>query len=91
MLPVHETEVIPEGETCHQTSQKKTSERVLSYDYVWCKVASAPSPLCEGGATMLRRCFCSAARLPPNERPLGFAPPLRSGFAFIATPQRQRI
>jgi hypothetical protein len=26
-----------------------------------------------------------------SRRPIGFACPLRSGFAFIATPQRQRF
>jgi hypothetical protein len=33
----------------------------------------------------------SAARLPPSteERSMGFAPPPRGGFAFIAAPERQ--
>src|SRR5829696_8754824 len=46
----------------------------------------------KGGALLPRRCCCSTVRLPPIDgRPLGFAPPPHSGFAFIAAPERQRL
>jgi hypothetical protein len=58
--------------------------------YYW--VASAPYPPYKGGALLPRRCCCSTVRLPPIDgRPLGFAPPPHSGFAFIAAPERQRL
>ena len=58
--------------------------------YYW--VASAPYPPYKGGALLPRRYCCSTFRLPPiHRRPLGFAPPPHSGFAFIAAPERQRL
>ena len=60
------------------------SETLVSYGCVLSEIASAPSSHSEGGALLPRR-RCSATRLPPRERPVGFAPPPRDGFALLAS------
>src|SRR5918995_4895586 len=53
-----------------------------------------PFPPLKGRSFVFPRrcCCCSTVRLPPiHRRPMGFASPPHSGFAFIAAPERQRL